>query len=388
MLTATAGSPPPFSRVAPYIGVFFVLGLAPAALGPTLPALAEQTGVTLKSIGFVFTARMVGYMVMTFFIGRLIDGRAGHPLIGGALGTMAAIMLLVPHIHSLPLLLLLLVFHGSASATADIGTNTLLLRTFREKVGPYLNGLHFCFGAGAFLAPILVAQAFRFTGHPLFAYLGIGVLAIPVAIWVIRIPSPEVTVRPHGHVEARPDLRTMSMLVFFFFMYAGIEAGFSGWIYTYAIERGLARVDTAAYLNSTFWGGLMVGRLMSVYVSRRYLPRQILRVHLIWAIVSIGMVAASTVLPALIWVGALNLGLAASTIFPTALAFAERNIPLSGNITSRFYLGSSIGSMTLPLLTGFLIDAVSPEALTIMVGVCAFAALADMQLIIGMWKKS
>ena len=388
LLSASAGSSPAFSRIAPYIGVFFVLGLAPAALGPTLPALAEQTGVTLKGIGFVFTARMVGYMLMTFIVGRLIDGRAGHPLIGGSIAIMAVIMLLVPVIHSLALLLALLVIHGSASAMADIGTNTLLLKTFRERVGPYLNGLHFCYGVGAFLAPILVAQAFGLTGHPLWAYWGIGLLAIPVALWVSKIPSPELTIRIPGHIEARPDRRTMVMLILFFFLYAGVEAGFSGWIYTYAIERGLATAQTAAYLNSTFWGGLMVGRLLSVPVSVRFLPRQILKVHLTWAVVSIALVAASTYVPVLVWIGSLSLGLAVSTIFPTALAFAERNIPLSGNVTSRFYLGSSVGSMTLPLLAGFLIESTGPEALLVVVGACALSCLADMALVMRMWKKS
>ncbi|MEZ4699509.1 MAG: hypothetical protein R2834_04185 [Rhodothermales bacterium] len=64
------------------------------------------------------------------------------------------------------------------------------------------------------------------------------------------------------------------MLVFFFrFMYAGISRLSAG--STYAIPSAASPGwIPPRRTNSTFSGGLMVGRLMSVYMSRRYLPRR------------------------------------------------------------------------------------------------------------------
>ena len=47
---------------------------------------------------------------------------------------------------------------GVAEGALDVGGNTLLIWVHRHKVGPFMNGLHFFFGAGAFLSPIIIAQ--------------------------------------------------------------------------------------------------------------------------------------------------------------------------------------------------------------------------------------
>ena len=49
-------------QTAAYFGVMVSLGLANAALGPTLPRLAEQIGVTIGAISILFSARSLGYL--------------------------------------------------------------------------------------------------------------------------------------------------------------------------------------------------------------------------------------------------------------------------------------------------------------------------------------
>ena len=52
---------------------------------------------------------------------------------------------------------------------ADSG-NTLLVWVHPARVGPVMNALHFFFGLGAFLSPILIAWAMRGTGDLIHAY--------------------------------------------------------------------------------------------------------------------------------------------------------------------------------------------------------------------------
>ena len=67
-------------------------------------------------------------------------------------------MALMPLVSWFWLLLLVVLSLGTAQGTLDVGGNTLLMWGHREKIGPFMNGLHFVFGIGAFLSPIIIAQ--------------------------------------------------------------------------------------------------------------------------------------------------------------------------------------------------------------------------------------
>ena len=77
-------------RTIGYFAVFVAIGLETAALGPTLPGLAEQTGTQLDAISILFPAHALGYMFGSFFGGRLYDRIPGHTLMVGMLLLLAA----------------------------------------------------------------------------------------------------------------------------------------------------------------------------------------------------------------------------------------------------------------------------------------------------------
>ena len=58
-------------RTIGYFAAFVAIGLETAALGPTLPGLAEQTNTQLDAISILFPAHSLGYMFGSFFGGRL-----------------------------------------------------------------------------------------------------------------------------------------------------------------------------------------------------------------------------------------------------------------------------------------------------------------------------
>jgi FHS family Na+ dependent glucose MFS transporter 1 len=75
-----------------YYAAFIALGLVSASLGPTLPGLAQNTGSPLAHISLLFAARSSGYLAGSLLGGRLYDRTAGHPVMGGSLLVMAAMM--------------------------------------------------------------------------------------------------------------------------------------------------------------------------------------------------------------------------------------------------------------------------------------------------------
>jgi FHS family Na+ dependent glucose MFS transporter 1 len=347
-----------------YYAAFVILGLTGASLGPTLPGLAEHTGTHVRQISYLFTARSLGYLIGSFFGGRLYDRVAGHPLMAGVLAVAAVMMALAPVIPLLWLLAAVLLIVGVAEGALDVGGNTLLVWVHRRRVGPYMNGLHFCFGAGAFLSPIIVAQAVLFSGDITWAYWILAALTIPAAIWLIRLPSPT----PNG--SAQPDQATsgqrvnaflVALIGLFFFLYVGAEVGFGGWIYTYAVALNLGGETTAAYLTSSFWGALTLGRLLTIPVAARLRPRSILLGDLVGCLISGGTILWWSDSLTATWLGAVGLGFSMASIFPTTLSLAERRMAITGQTNSWFFVGASIGGMVLPWLIGQLFESMGPR---------------------------
>ncbi len=161
----TAPVPKIFSTTAGYYGAFLMLGLAAAVLGPTLPGLATQTRTTISQISIVFSARSFGYLLGAFLGGRLFDRFPGHPILAVVLGLMAIIIAAVPFLSSLWFLTLFILPLGIIEGVIEIGGNTLLVWLHKENTGPFMNGLHFFFGIGAFLSPLIAGQVLLHTGE-------------------------------------------------------------------------------------------------------------------------------------------------------------------------------------------------------------------------------
>jgi len=66
------------SRTVSYYVAFVALGMVAAAVGPTLPDLAENTRTRLSEISVIFTTHSLGYLIGSFQGGRLYD-RVAEP---------------------------------------------------------------------------------------------------------------------------------------------------------------------------------------------------------------------------------------------------------------------------------------------------------------------
>ncbi|HOU14798.1 MAG TPA: MFS transporter [Anaerolineae bacterium] len=366
-----------------YCAAFVALGLTTASLGPTLTDLATNTGAILSQISYVFTTRSFGYLLGSFLGGRLYDRRPGNPLMGTVLLLMALSMALVPVIPILWILTAVLLLLGMFEGTLDVGGNTLLVWLHGEKVGPYMNALHFFFGVGAFLSPVIVAQILNITGGITWAYWILALLMLPVAVGLLRLPSPpapvETRVRPEGDAAAassHSNALLVTLIAAFFFLYVGSEGSFGGWIATYAKATGLGDATAAAYLTSAFWGALTLGRLFSIPLAARLRPRVLLFGDLIGCLLSVLVILAWPGAPMALWIGTFGAGFSMASLFPTMISFAGRHMATTGKTTAWFFVGASSGGMVIPWLIGQLFESVSPQATVFIILVSLLLDLA------------
>jgi fucose permease len=371
------------SKTVAYYVSFIALGLGLASLGPTLPGLAEHTRTELSQISYLFTANSIGYLLGSLLGGRSYDRLPGHPMMAVALMTMTSMMVLAPLMSLLWALTGVLLGLGFAQGTLDVGGNTLLVWVHRHRVGPFMNGLHFFFGVGAFLSPIIIARAVSISGDITWAYWALALLMVPIAIWLPFLPSPEMKTTSKEGFVSQTNYPLVALVALFFFLHVGAEISYGGWIFTYAVTLKLTNKTIAAYLTSAFWGSLTLGRLVAIPITARFKPWPVLLGDLIGCLASGAVILLWPKSSIAVWVGTVGMGLSVASLFPTSLAFAERRMRITGRVTGWFLVGGSVGGMSLPWLIGQLFESFGPQITILLVMIDLVLALVVLFVLFG-----
>lgn len=358
-----------------YFASFIAMGVSMSSLGPTLQGLADNTGASLASIGVLFTARSLGSLLGSVWGGRVYDRIPGHGIMALMIAAMAGLTGLTPHIPLLWLLTAVLFITGTVQGILNIGGNTLLVWVHGRDVGPMMNGLHFCFGLGTFITPILVAQWITQQGGLSWIYLLLAVIILPSAA-VAFVPSPASPEIMRAESSARVDPVLILLIALVFGCYSGASLAFGGWIFTYATEMNLADQTNAAYLTSVFWGTLTIGRLVAIPLALRFRPQTILRADFLGALLSLLAMILWPKSLAAVAITSAGFGFALASIYPTTMSFSGEIMTISGKITGLFSIGNSAGSMLIPWIIGLLFEHSGPESMAVVL-------LVDMLLALG-----
>ncbi len=365
MISTTTNAKPiqPLLLTAAYYLSFIILGLSTAVEGPSLPTLAKHTSTSLDQISLMFVVGSLGYLLGSIIGGKAYDSLPGHRFIAATMAVMVAAAVIFPLATALWVLLLNALIMGICKGALDVGCNTLLQWVHKEKVGPFMNGLHFFFGIGAFFSPILLARIFSATQEIYWSFWIIALLIVPLAVWFWFLPEPSAQSNNDQTNHSPIPFVPVFLIVVAFFLYVGAEVGFANWIYTYAVTLNLATTITAAYLTSAFWGSFTVGRLLGVWISTRVSSRTILFVDLTGCLASLALIILGRESAPLLWAGSIGLGFSMASIFPTILMLAGESMRVSGTITGWFLVGSGAGGMLLPWLIGQAFTASGPYAM-------------------------
>ncbi len=371
---AGKGNSPALAQTFSYYAAFIALGLTTAVIGPTLQGLAQQTNSSVGAISFLFTARSFGYMLGALGGGRLLDRLPGHRTMAGAVLFIALALACVPFAPLLWILILIVFIIGFMESIVDVGGNTLIIWVHREAVAPYMNGLHLFFAVGAFISPLLIAQAILFTGNFRMGYWLLALLLLPVVLLLFPLRSPAPIVSHQERASARPNYVLVMLVAAFLLLVAGAEISYSGWIATYATKTGLADDVTAALITAAFWGAFMVGRAISIPLAARVRPRLIILFDLLLATGGIAVLLAFPASVLAVWGGTMLFGLGIASTFPTMLTFAGRHMTITATVTGLFFVGASMGNLVMPTLIGQLFERVSPASLLWVIGTMTILA--------------
>lgn len=345
-------------------------GLGVGILGPTLPSLANQTDTDLGSMGVLILIGAIGSILGTISGGTLYGKLNGHRVLGLAQIFAAVLLAMMPIIPSFWLLLVIMLIRMIAMRLVSVGNNMLLLWVYGKKVGPLMNGLHFCLGLGAFLAPLILAQAFSIQISYQFVYWLLALISLLVGFYALTTPNnppaPEIQTEATG--EATPLITGLIVIsALFFLTYVGTEFAFTGWLFSYVTELGLATAVEAAYLTSGFWFAFTVGRLISIPVAMRFLPSKIILAALAGCFSFILLMLVNPGSMMILWVAVFGFGICMAPLWPNGFTLAGQINQLDARRTSFVMLGDSLGLMLFPWLVGKVMFATHPNALNYLI---------------------
>ena len=330
-----------------YYAVVWFLGLQSGLVGPTLGGLATQLGESsATALSPMFTCRAVGFLSGTLLVGVVFDTSARqHSSLAVATAGLAAGLAVLPQLRSTMAYFALHIPLGLCLGFVDTGVNLLILDAWKGgNSTPWMNLLHFMWGVGSFMSPLLLT----FLPVP-SSYLVVAACGAVAALTPLLQPSP-ATRNPHKAAERerahkqkkrtgaedggsdKPDglfvLPTAGGF-FMFFFYVGLEAGFGSWLATYLVENRITDAAGAALMTSCYWGSLTLGRLVAVPVSAFVSPATLVAVDVLCACLATGvfLIVES---PTALWAIAIAIGLSLASIFASTLAVAETRMPFSG----------------------------------------------------------
>ena len=204
----------------------------------------------------------------------------GHAVMAATIIAMSAMLALMPVLPNLALLLAVMVALGTAEGALGVGGNALLVWVHQSRVPPFMNALHFFYGVGTFISPLIIAATLSVNNSTVAAYFVLALIILPAAALLLRLPSPKNQQLSDEQSNAdKINYKLVALIALLLCLYIGAEVSYGSWIYNYVLKMNLGDDKMAAYLTSIFWGSLTAGRLIGVPVAARLRPRTILLIR-------------------------------------------------------------------------------------------------------------
>lgn len=333
-----------------YLG-FITIGLVSSIIGPMLTAIRLDIRMDYGQAGLILSGQFLGMLPTVLISGYLADkyGKKSF-LICGSIFLVAGLtgsMLSTGYIT----LLVWTIISGIGYGAYEVGINALCSDVNDSNKGSAMSFLHFFFGLGAILGPVLVTLCLKLINNWRFVY---GITAIfPIIVAIMLLP---LTIGKNPENSTVRDLPYKSMLIWvsgiLCFIYVGIEVSISGWLPAYWSSVSPHSLIPASLTATIFWITLTAGRLLcGRIVDRLGFSKFLFFACLAILILTLGWI----VIPWKTWIlfTAFLLGFFLSGIFPTVMASATSGYPhISGKISAFITLFASLGGSLIPSAIG------------------------------------
>ncbi len=272
---------------------FVMVGMTGPVRGVAWPSIQEEFALSLDAAGAWFLTGTLGYFISSITLGRVAARLGLGPALAlGSLITALGLLgtALAPTWAALVAAGLV---GGLGGGLFNSGTNTFIATNYGPR---YMNWLHACFGIGATLGPLVMANLFQMNLSWRWAYTLAFLIQSLLTLCYVLTPgwwrvggmgAPETAGLGPTKPAAARDTLALPALWFslgLFFLTAGVESTTGQWAYTFYTETRAIVETTAALWVSFYWGAYTVGRIIFGVIGERVALSALVRMGMIGAL--------------------------------------------------------------------------------------------------------
>ena len=339
--------------------IFISLGLPDSLLGSGWPTMQVDFGVPSSYAGYISMMISCMTVISALLSPRMIRKFHTKWIVIASIGLTVLGLIGFSIASRYWMLLMIAVPYGLGAGAIDAAVNHYVANHYRSSV---MNFLHCFYGVGAVISPYIMAQALKIArwnqGYRWTAYIQLGILlACIVSLPLWKQNESQNTEENHESAGIWETLKAPGMLLTLiaFFAYSSGEATCFLWTPSYfAGTKPDLSAETVASFGSLIFGGLMLGRLISGFISNKLGDRKLIRIGIAVELLGIllvflpvrGYIAAA--------IGFVVVGTGMGPVYPAVQHMAPENFgkKYSAAAIGMQMAAAYIGSTFMPMVFG------------------------------------
>ena len=345
--------------------IFISLGLPDSLLGSGWPKMQMVFGVPSSFAGYVSMTISFMTIISALLSPRMIRQFHTKWIVIVSIGLTILGLLGFSICGQYWMLFLFAVPYGLGAGSIDAAVNHYVANHYKSSV---MNFLHCFYGVGAVISPWIMSLALKVArwneGYRWTAYIQMGILLVCILslpLWKKNESQTEEENRNGAGIKETLKVPGVILTLIAFFAYCSGEATCFLWVPSYfaGTKTGLSD-ETIASFGSLIFGGLMLGRLISGFISNKLGDRLLIRLGIAVELIGILLVFLPVENYLVAAIGFVVIGTGMGPVYPAIQHMAPENFGKrhSAAVIGLQMASAYIGSTFMPMVFGNIQQAI------------------------------
>ena len=341
--------------------IFISLGLPDSLLGSGWPKMQAVFSVPSSYAGYVSMTISFMTIISALLSPRMIKHFHTKWITIVSIGLTIAGLLGFSMCSEYWMLFIFAVPYGLGAGAIDASVNHYVANNYSGSV---MNFLHCFYGVGAVISPYIMALALKYArwneGYSWTSYIQMFILLvciISLPLWKTNGKEEEEDHSDSVGIKEALKVPAVIFTLIAFYAYCAGEATCFLWTPSYfaGTKSGLS-AETIASFGSLIFGGLMLGRLISGFISNKLGDRRLIRIGIFVELLGIIMVFLPVENYMVTAAGFVVIGTGMGPVYPAIQHMAPANFgkKYSAAVIGLQMAAAYVGSTFMPMIFGLL----------------------------------
>lgn len=341
--------------------IFISLGLPDSLLGSGWPKMQTVFSVPSSYAGYVSMTISFMTIISALLSPRMIKHFHTKWITIVSIGLTIAGLLGFSMCSRYWMLFIFAVPYGLGAGAIDASVNHYVANNYSGSV---MNFLHCFYGVGAVISPYIMALALKYArwneGYSWTSYIQMFILfvcIISLPLWKTNGKEEEEDHSDSVGIKEALKVPAVIFTLIAFYAYCAGEATCFLWTPSYfaGTKSGLS-AETIASFGSLIFGGLMLGRLISGFISNKLGDRRLIRIGIFVELLGIIMVFLPVESYMVAAAGFVVIGTGMGPVYPAIQHMAPANFgkKYSAAVIGLQMAAAYVGSTFMPMIFGLI----------------------------------